>query len=55
MSLILQIYFVWKIFLEDGYDFHNAHKDEDKKIDPPCGQLDDNVVLVVELDYLPDS
>jgi hypothetical protein len=29
--------------LKDDCAFHNAHKDEDRSIDLPCGQLTDNV------------
>jgi hypothetical protein len=31
------------IYLKDDCAFHNAHKDEDRSTDLPCGQLADNV------------
>jgi len=52
-SLLLQSYFIWNIYLKGDCAFHNSHKDEDWKIDPPYGQLTDNVGILefsLELD-----
>jgi hypothetical protein len=42
-SLLLQISYIWNIYLKDDCAFHNAHKDEDQSTDLPHGQLADNV------------
>jgi hypothetical protein len=45
-SLLLHTSCVWNICLKDDYVFHNAHKDEDRSIDLPRGQLNDNVGIL---------
>ena len=40
---ILQVSSVLKIYLKNGYSYHNAGKDGDQNTDSSCDQLDYNV------------